>query len=198
MSADATIAAAASPAAARERLFGDILTLQEIRAARFLPGPLDHALLDRMALQGESLLRALAVVDDSAPRIEDSGEQPADPQLHRLEAKLDVLTQLIAGIAANQGQQDPLVALHWSAHGAELDTDTVVAAGSTGRFRVSASDWLPTPLLLPATVIAATREHENVTRIWLQFGPLSPSYAEALERHVFRIHRREVAERRRR
>lgn len=197
MSTDAAVTVAASPAAARERLFGDILALQEIRAATFLPGPLDHATLDRMALQGESLLHALAVVDDSAPRSEDS-EQPADAALQRLEAKLDVLTLLIAGIAATQGVQDPLLALHWSAHGAELEARGEIAAGSTGRFRVSASDWLPTPLLLPATVIATAPEHDNVARIWLQFGPLSPSFAEALERHVFRIHRREVAERRRR
>jgi hypothetical protein len=186
-----------SPTQAHEALFGDILTLHETRAATFLPGALDDATLQRMALQGEALLRGLAVIDDGAPRADDP-EQPVDPALLRMEAKLDVLTLLMTGFAASQGALDAPVDLTWSARGAEVLVRGVFANGTAGVFRMAASDWLPTPLNLPATVVAQAPGDGNVTRVWLRFGPLSPSMADALERHVFRIHRREVAENRRR
>ncbi len=186
-----------SPTQAHDALFGDILTLHETRSATFLPGALDDASRERLALQGEALLRGLAVIDDGAPRVDDP-EQPADPALLRLEAKLDVLTLLMTGFAAAQGALDAPVGLVWSARGAEVQVRGAFAVGTEGTFRMSASDWLPTPLMVPATVIASTASDGEVTRVWLRFGPLSPSLSDALERHVFRIHRREVAEIRRR
>lgn len=188
-----------TPEQAHEALFGDILTLHETRSATFLPGALDDVTRERLALQGEALLRGLAVIDDGAPRVEDP-EQPADPALLRLEAKLDVLTLLMTGFAAAQGAIDAPVALTWSARGAEVQVRGAFAVGTVGTFRMSASEWLPTPLVVPATVVASASGDggDDVTRVWLRFGPLSPSLADALERHVFRIHRREVAEIRRR
>lgn len=186
-----------TPTQAHEALFGDILTLHETRAATFLPGALDDASLQRIALQGEALLRGLAVIDDGAPRADDP-EHPVDPALLRMEAKLDVLTLLMTGFAASQGALDAPVDLTWSARGAEVLVQGAFAIGSEGTFRMAASEWLPTPLMLPASVIASEAGDGNVTRVWLRFGPLSPSMEDALERHVFRIHRREVAEIRRR
>ncbi|VXC07498.1 conserved hypothetical protein [Luteimonas sp. 9C] len=186
-----------TPAQARDALFGDILTLHETRSATFLPGALDDVTRERLALQGEALLRGLAVIDDGAPRAEDP-DQPADPVLLRLEAKLDVLTLLMTGFAAAQGAIDAPVVLTWSARGAEVQVRGAYAIGTEGAFRMSASDWLPTPLMVPATVVASVPGDDGVSRVWLRFGPVSPSLADALERHVFRIHRREVAEIRRR
>jgi len=186
-----------TPGQAHEALFGDILTLHETRSATFLPGALDEASRDRMALQGEALLRGLAVIDDGAPRVEDP-EQPADPSLLRLEAKLDVLTLLMTGFAASQGALDAPVALVWSARGAEVQVRGTFTVGTEGTFRMAASDWLPTPLMVPATVVASAPDGDGITRVWLRFEPLSPALSDALERHVFRIHRREVAEIRRR
>ncbi len=144
-----------------------------------------------------ALLRGLAVIDDGAPRADDP-EHPVDPALLRMEAKLDVLTLLMTGFAASQGALDAPVDLTWSARGAEVLVQGAFAIGSEGTFRMAASEWLPTPLMLPASVIASEAGDGNVTRVWLRFGPLSPSMEDALERHVFRIHRREVAEIRRR
>jgi len=69
--------------------------------------------------------------------------------------------------------------------------------GSGGRFRVRPTDWLPSSLILPATVLACGPEAGGVTRAWLRFGPLTPALEAALERHLFRVHRRAVAESRR-
>jgi len=113
-----------------------------------------------------------------------------------MEAKLDVLTLLVAELAAAQERGDPRQPLVWSARGVELVASDPPAAGQQGLLRVRASDWLPTWLLLPAQVLAVQAEGAG-TRVWLAFVQLSPALQSALERHVFRIHRREVAQLRR-
>lgn len=194
-------AIALSPLQARERLFDDILTLEEVRGARFMPGAVDPVALRQTTVRAETLLRALAVIDDGAPGLEDPEQHP-DPALLRMEAKLDALTLLVAGLTATQDGSDAPTWLRWSARGAEMEAATPICAGAIGRFRLTASEWLPTPLVLPATVIAAESANGpaggNVTRIMLRFEPLSQSLESALERHVFRTHRRAVAESRRR
>lgn len=181
-------------AAAREALFGDVLACDEVRPAMFLPGALDQAAVQSLGARGEALLRALAVVEDGARNEEP--EQPADHAAHRIEAKLDLLTALVAGLATSH-DSDPLQALQWSAHGACLAIDGPVPAGTGGRFRLQPADWLPSPLILPATVLTCDTDAEGKPRVWLRFGPLSPALEAALERHLFRIHRRAVAESRR-
>lgn len=196
---DSVLADSGRADAARETLFGDALTCDEVRPAAFLPGVLDEAALLSHAARAEVLLRALAVVEDGV-RSEEP-EQPGDHALHRIEAKLDLLTALVASVGVGQSG-DPLRALHWSARGAELpiDNDSIgepVAVGVVGRFRVQPADWLPSPLVLPATVLASASDAGGNLRVWLQFGPLSPALEAELERHLFRIHRRAIAESRR-
>lgn len=184
-----------TPEQARAQLFDEILTLEETRAAAFVPRALAPSTVDGLLAQAESLLRALAVIDDGIGRGEDP-DQPPDPALLRLEAKLDLLTLLVADLAGGQSAADPQRALRWSARGVELVLDQAVQAGAQGCLRVRASDWLPSPLVLPAQVLAAAPEAAG-TRAWLAFSPGSPALEAALERHVFRIHRRDIAQRRR-
>ena len=181
-------------AAAREALFGDALTCDELRPAAFLPGALDAAALASFNARGEALLQALAVVEDGVRGEEP--EQPADHALHRLEAKVDLLTALVASLCASH-DDDPMRPLQWSARGASLAIGAPVPVGTTGRFRVRPTNWLPSPLVLPATVLACDTDADGQARAWLRFGPLSPALEAALERHLFRVHRRAVAESRR-
>jgi hypothetical protein len=67
-----------------------------------------------------------------------------------------------------------------------------VRAGTAGVLRVQPAEWLPDCIDLPARVIAT-----DGREAWLEFGPLSPALSDALERHLFRLHRRQVAESRR-
>ena len=178
-----------TPAEATALLFGDTLACEELRPAAFVPrsahtGPM-------LAASGEALLRALAVVEDG-PRPEEP--ESGDHALPRIEAKLDLLTTLVAGLC--RIDDDPVLALQWSARGACLVLDNPPEIGSAGLFRVRPADWLPSTLLLPATVIA----HEPAAggmRVWLRFDALPAVLEAALERHLFRIHRRAVAESRR-
>jgi len=178
---------------ARTQVFGDSLACDEVRPAAFLPGALSPAALRTACLRGENLLRSLAVVEDS--RGEDDGEHGShDLVLHRIEAKLDLLTALVA---SKLGEHfDPMRPLRWSALGACLEVDDAVAPGTAGALRVQPSDWLPEALLLPATVLASV-EQDDGRQLWLRFGPLTPALESALARHLFRVHRRAIAESRR-
>jgi hypothetical protein len=178
-----------TPTAAAELLFGDSLACEELRPAAFVardshPDPV-------LAASAEALLRALAVVEDG-PRPEEP--ESGDHALPRIEAKLDLLTTLVAGLC--RMDQDPPRPLQWSARGACLVLDDPPPAGGAGLFRVRPADWLPSSLLLPATEIAREAGPDGV-RVWLRFDAMPPALEAALERHLFRIHRRAVAESRR-
>ncbi|MGO4220273.1 PilZ domain-containing protein [Lysobacter sp. TAF61] len=179
---------------ASDPVFGETLVCDEIRPAAFLPGGFDQAQLQAMWARGEMLLRALAVVEDGSGGEEP--EQPSDHAVLRIEAKLDLLTALVASLATAH-DADPLRPLRWSSQGACLTADANIPTGTVGRFRVQPADWLPSPLVLPATLHARDIDQAGRPRLWLRFGPLSPVLAAALERHLFRVHRRAVAESRR-
>lgn len=181
-------------ATAREALFGEALACGEARPAAFLPGVVDGVAMQSLGARGEALLRALAVVEDGMRNEEP--EQPGDHAMHRIEAKLDLLTAIVASLATSD-DADPVQLLQWSARGACLAIDAPLPAGTQGRFRVQPADWLPSPLILPATVVACDIDADGTPRAWLRFGALSPALLAALERHLFRVHRRAVAESRR-
>lgn len=185
----------ATVVAIREQLFGDVLTCAESHPAAFLPGPFDAQRLRAHVIQAEGLLRALAVVEDSV-RNEDN-DPHLDTAFRRLEAKIDLLTALVAGFAAGQ-TEDAVRVLHWSARGARLEAGVTYPLYTPGLFRVQPAEWLPSPLVLPATLVAV--ESDPVTSapaLWLRFEALGPALQAALERHLFRVHRRAVAESRR-
>jgi hypothetical protein len=174
------------------QVFGDTLACEERRPASFVAGAVDAASARAAWQHGEGLLRALAVVEDS--RGEEGEEHtPADLAMHRIEAKLDLLTAVVAALVRSRETQDPSRALQWSARGARIDAIADAAdAGARGMFRVQPADWLPESLSLPATV-----QSRDGDRLWLRFDPMPPALAAALERHLFRIHRRAIAELRR-
>src|SRR5690606_3915470 len=96
-----------TPADAEELLFGDSLACEELRPASWLPRPRrpDPAL----ASSGEALLRALAVLEDG-PRPEEP--ETGDHALPRIEAKLDLLTTLVASLCRHE-DADPVRFLRW-------------------------------------------------------------------------------------
>lgn len=183
-----------SAASAHEVLFGDTLDCEELRAAIFLPGALDAAQMAAFSSRGEALLQSLAVIEDGV-RSEEP-EQPGEHALQRIEAKVDLLVALVASLCADQ-YNDPVQSLQWSARGAALSIPAPLETGTEGWFRVRPADGLPNPLILPATVLACAGTPDGATRVWLRFGPLSQGLQGALERHLFRVHRRAVAESRR-
>jgi hypothetical protein len=174
-------------------LFGEALACQEVRPASFVPGAVDPASAQADSLHAETFLQAIAVVEDG--RSEDPDEHgPTTLALNRIESKLDLLTILVGALLG--GDRDPPRTLRWSALGACLDDVPSLPPGTTGHFRIQPSNWLPQTLRLPAVVLAG-HEGEDGRQLWLRFENLSSGLETALERHLFRVHRREIAERRR-
>jgi hypothetical protein len=182
-----------TPREADAALFGEALACEDVRPCGFEAATPDAAALHAEALRAEAFLQALAIVEDS--RGEDPEEHGATGLvLQRIEARLDLLTALVGSLLQGT-DRDPPRTLRWSAIGACV-TGIDSPVGSTGWLRVQPSDRLPQPLRLPVRVLATESAAEGM-RLWLRFEGLSTGLAAALERHLFRLHRREIAERRR-
>lgn len=176
-------------------LFGDALACNELRPAAFVPGALAPAEAQAELLRAETFLQALAVIEDS--RGEDPEEHgPVALALNRIEARLELLTALVGNLLHGAHGVDPARLLRWSARGACLPVEAPVAEGSAGVLRLQPADALPQVLRLPVRAIAC-RGEPGALQAWLRFEALPPGLESALERHLFRIHRRAVAGQRR-
>lgn len=176
-------------------LFGDVLDHEDRRPAAFLPGALDAAASHAAVVHAEMLLTALA--NSETVRGNDDKDEHSEhgSGLQRVEAKLDLLLGLFGMLLRERGHLPPPARLRWSPRGAriELHGDAfAIRPGAQGVLRVQPAEWLPDCIDLPARVIAA-----DAARVWLEFAALPPSLTEALERNLFRLHRRQVAEARR-
>jgi hypothetical protein len=144
----------------------------------------------------ETLLRSVALVEDS--RGDDGHDErgEATAQLQRLEAKLD-LTMVLLGRLVRQTAQDlDLRPLRWSRRGIRLEQGmrTGATTGSLGVIRLQPCDWLPDHIDLPVSVLAEAATGAGAHFLWLRFEPMSDALEMALERHLFRLHRRQIAQ----
>jgi len=182
-----------TPVAANDALFGDALACEEVRPAAFVAGDVSAAAAASACARAEAFLQSIALVEDSRVSDESDDRSPTALALQRVEARLDLLTTLVGRLLQQDGGA-AWTGLMWSAVGARLDAATTTAAGATGWLRVQPCDWLPDAISLPVTVLAVDAAHPS---IWLRFDAMGPGLTQALERHLFRVHRREIAELRR-
>ncbi|GAB6196954.1 PilZ domain-containing protein [Lysobacter xanthus] len=184
-----------TPDAARDAIFGESIASEDLRPAAVL-APLPDAAQRAALSRAEALMRALALVDEARP--DESDESGGDPAVRRLEAKVDLLVGLVSALMSRDQVADLPRPLHWSARGAAIDAaeGEAPAPGTAVVLRLQPSDTLPEALLLPAHVLAV-EPHAGGARLWLRFAPLPATLETLLERHLFRLHRRAVAERRR-
>nr|WP_255692091.1 PilZ domain-containing protein [Luteimonas sp. XNQY3] len=148
--------------------------------------------------QAITLLQGLAQIEDL--RKDDGSEEHGDLPLlaQRMDAKLDLILALV-GRLAMRADGLPERPLRWSRTGLRVDLDAAedLVPDTRVLVRLQPVEWLPDHLELPATVIAREALARG-TRVWLAFAELTPGLVEALDRHLFRLHRRQVAEQRRR
>lgn len=174
-----------------DALFGDALGCEERLPAAFLPGSSPAPGAGSRDLM---LLRALAMMEEGAdPERDDADPRGAD--LARVEAKLDLVLALLGAVVASRAPALPLVPLRWSRLGARLRLPAQPASPA-GVLQVHLDPRLPQALELPARLVG-TEALGAECLAWLRFDGLEPALEAALERHVFRRHRRAVAEARR-
>ncbi|MFI8570843.1 PilZ domain-containing protein [Stenotrophomonas bentonitica] len=147
----------------------------------------------------ETLLRSVALVEDA--RGDDGHDDRSDAtlQVQRLEAKLDLVMVLVGRLVRQSAQDLPLRPLRWSRRGIRLEqgSRSGAAPGSMGVIRLQPCDWLPDHIDLPVVIVAEAANGSGAHYLWLRFEGLSDALEMALERHLFRLHRRQIAEARR-
>lgn len=176
---------------ARAQLFDDTLQCELVLPCRIQPR------LDGGDAGAEMRLRAVALVEDG--RIEDIEErQDKGPAFQRLEAKVDLLMAMCGRLLSNQQVALAPAPARISPRGICLALPPGAGLPDGDRpwaISFQAADWLPDPVTLPVSLLARWEE-EGRTRLALAFDGLPAGLQEALERHVFRLHRRAIAQHR--
>ncbi len=115
------------------------------------------------------------------------------PELQQLDNKLNVLIQMFAGFWRAQSELPPPVAVTVSLGGLRFDAGALEDAAQAPRsVALYLNDALPQPLVLPVEEVLATDDGRRE----LRFAPLSEDLSDALSRHIFRRHRRALAQNR--
>jgi hypothetical protein len=176
---------------AEAELFADVLTCETWLPASYRAG--DRQLPPQA---GEALLRSIATAEDA--RSSDDGDERNElPQaFQRLEAKVDLMLSLIGRLARQQADALPVRAVRWSHNGLRIDAMQAWHShlGDAGVALIEPANWLSDHLELPARVMGELATPDGQHHLWLRFAPLSPGLSEALDRHLFRLHRKQIAE----
>lgn len=169
-------------------LFDDAVSCHDRLPAQFVADGVDGRAVESLFERAEALLRTIAQIEDAG----DEDDRGADPALQRIEAKLNVLLELVGAMAAQRSAAPAPVDLRWSRHGMSIAHAGPADVGQVGLVRLQPAAWLPQLLELPCVVIAVAA---RPPQLWLRTDPLPPSLETALERHLFRLHRRAIARR---
>lgn len=118
-------------------------------------------------------------------------------ELRRLDAKLHVLMGMVARLLQEEAVSESARPVRISLKAVEFRADVdEVAVADSGAIRLQIHTAVPAPLVMNGRI---TDEFERDDGRWVRFEPggLSHSLRNALSRHVFRHHRRQVAASRR-
>lgn len=139
------------------------------------------------------VLAAIAVVEESAP-VKNDDNDPVLAELQSVDARLRLLMDMV--FALYRQQADPPAARDFEMSASHLSfcaTGPLPAVAESGVIELCLDVPVPRPLRLPARVLAVEGD-ESSWRAELELQVASEALGNALERHVFRHHRREVAE----
>lgn len=187
-----------TPADCERMLFDDALNCRHGTAVTLRERGIskDQALM--AARVAEALLLDIAMVEDNQPEEKSEEHHPGDHVQQRLEAKIDLLLGLV-GRLLDRGRnvESRYRILRISHRGACLVLPGTWTAEDTALLCIPAATWLPEPLELPVRILATERADDDENRLWLLFEPMGDTLAESMERYLFRVHRRAIAEERR-
>lgn len=158
-----------------------------------LQAPLDEGQLAGLNEKNLALLRAVNALEDHHGEGAEGGPVPA-PEIQRLEAKLDLLLTLVGQLRMSSQQLPASVSTQLAAAGvAWWPLDAVAAeVDDTGLLDISLGAYVAQPLSVPARILVhEIRDERDV--VLAGFEGLSQQVAEALDKFVFRHHRRAIA-----
>ncbi|GAP65255.1 hypothetical protein MBSD_n0544 [Mizugakiibacter sediminis] len=141
----------------------------------------------------ETDLTVLGVVAarDERHRAEAAEDGVPSPELAWIDAKLNLLLELVGALLARERTPPPPRALRLNSHGVAWEDAAPPPSGAHGIVALHLDACPAVPLRLPGRV-APRAPHER--RCVVLFHELPAPLREALERLVFRDHRRRIAE----
>lgn len=149
--------------------------------------------LQRMAMRDRNLsvLGTLAVFNERRSEALDE-ESQLGQDMQRLDSKLNVLMAMLDQLLQRDAQLPPRVRVSFNAIGALLPKSLWPAAQEHALVRLHFDGCLALPLELAAQVV----QERDADHIFVAFESMDEATCDAIERLVFRHHRRKVAERR--
>lgn len=158
-----------------------------LRVAVVKPGEEpDVAAPGRLVERNLATLASVAALEDRRPESDD--DNPVMQELARLDAKLNALVDIVSRAILPAGGLPPRQPVRFNAIGILLPA-VLLPPGDEVCVRLHLDACPGLPLVLPAKV----RRRLDDGHAFLAFQPVSDVLAEALERLVFRHHRRRIA-----
>ena len=177
-----------------------LLAWEEVLPVDFVPGaiPADPRLVAHRVAANLRVLHTCEALEER--RAERDEEHAGTPESARLEQKVDLLIEMVGHMVSQSGSRPAAVVASLNAAGLDWrPTDNrssaapMVQPGTTGTVEVYLRESVAEALRLPGAVVAAGSDG----RISFGFRDLAEAEVDALERFVFRQHRRSIAGRRR-
>jgi hypothetical protein len=159
-------------------------------ARRLLPGKPGRADLDRLNDVNEPLLRALSFLMDSHPVVHGEDRMEHSQEFARLEAKLDLLLDMVGRALSRQGDVPPTVRLRLSSAGVAWSEADAPAPGSWVQVALYLHPRYLQSLEIVGQVLlqAETARGEAVVAFHGVYEPVQ----DLIDKFIFRHHRRIV------
>lgn len=172
-----------------------MVNYQDLLHIIWIPGALGDDERLRFETSSQYVLEAVAAIEEHNPdRLAE--EQPElHQELSRIDAKLQLILELVAQLrkAPDDAESQPRRNVIFSADRVEFEVSgEKTPPHGEGLLKVFLHPAIPEPLVLPGQI------EEVSSRDEMSFATLTPCerhwrFREALSRHVFRHHRRQVA-----
>lgn len=145
---------------------------------------------------GPAVVRALATAVTLAerPPLINEDAMGLELEVARLHQKTQLLIELLALTLARSGNRPLAVEACLSASSCSWQSASVPAPGSSGALAIWLHPAAPEPMNWPAQIAEASSQADGSHRIEACLLPLGEAAQAALDRYIFQLHRRAIAE----
>lgn len=162
-------------------------------SATILSSPWESSQRLRLEQGNVDLLKTLVALEEGSSEF--NGEEEKDPDLQRVEFKVNLVLDLVARLYMDHLALPPLTPLRLSGETLEWLETPVPPLGTWVQVQLYISQRFPQPLILSGSVVPSAVD--SAYPCCIRLDGLSQPLQDALERFIFRHHRRLVAYQRR-
>lgn len=158
-----------------------------------LAEPLSRVEVERMEESSVHVLRGVTALEERMPEVKDESTQEFLEQSGLVD-KINLAIEMLGHLLTLHNPLPPAVPVRLSGQAIEWDVASAAPSpGSRGVVCLHIHRYVPQPLRLAGTVRDTELLPDGTTQVWVEFDPMGEPLANALQRHVFRRHRRAIA-----